>query len=185
MNSGPEPVGSSPPPGWNEQIWRYQQELQHVRDDEHLKLLVIGYWIVGVMTVLYSSFFIMYIVMGSVFLNHPGMMNTPPRQGGPPVPASDPFPAPFGYFMIIMGVAVVSIGWTIGGLNMAAARFIQQRRRYVFIQVMAGLQCLQVPFGTLVGVSTLIVLSRPSVRAVFDLDGADPPAPWTNLPPLA
>ena len=34
--------------------------------------------------------------------------------------------------------------------------------------VIAALECLSVPLGTLLGVFTLVVLSRPSVRDSFD-----------------
>jgi hypothetical protein len=35
---------------------------------------------------------------------------------------------------------------------------------------MAAVACIFVPFGTVLGVLTIIVLTRPSVRALFDDD---------------
>lgn len=63
------------------------------------------------------------------------------------------------------------------GLGLAAAialagQSIARRRRYTYCLVVAGLLCLLVPLGTLLGVFALVVLVRPSVRARFD-----PPPP--------
>ena len=37
----------------------------------------------------------------------------------------------------------------------------------MFSQIMAGVNCLSIPFGLLLGVFTLIVLARPSVKALY------------------
>jgi len=40
--------------------------------------------------------------------------------------------------------------------------------------VVAGLWCLWVPFGTAIGVGTILVLNRPSVQALFKRQGTPP-----------
>jgi len=52
-------------------------------------------------------------------------------------------------------------------LNVLSAVFLWQRRRRVFSFVVGGLNCLQIPFGTALGVFTIIVLSRDSVRELY------------------
>lgn len=37
-----------------------------------------------------------------------------------------------------------------------------------FVFVMACVQCANVPFGTALGVFTILVLQRPSVKALFE-----------------
>ena len=45
--------------------------------------------------------------------------------------------------------------------------------------MVAGLNCLHMPLGTLLGVFTFIVLARPSVQALFEQrSGAAPDAQW-------
>jgi hypothetical protein len=39
--------------------------------------------------------------------------------------------------------------------------------------VTAAISCLEVPYGTLLGVLTFMVMARPSVRALFDLSESD------------
>jgi hypothetical protein len=45
---------------------------------------------------------------------------------------------------------------------------IRRRRNRTLSMVMACLACLNVPLGTALGVFTLVVLSRPSVKAMYD-----------------
>ncbi len=49
----------------------------------------------------------------------------------------------------------------------AVAGFLEQRRHYLFCMTVAGLLCLLVPLGTVLGVFTIIVLSRTSVNDAF------------------
>ena len=53
-----------------------------------------------------------------------------------------------------------------------AGRSLALRKRYSFALVIACIECLFVPFGTILGVFTIIVLSRESVKAFF-ADNAD------------
>jgi hypothetical protein len=46
-------------------------------------------------------------------------------------------------------------------------RSLALRKRYSFVFVMACVECLFIPFGTVLGVFTIIVLSRESVRALL------------------
>jgi hypothetical protein len=48
-----------------------------------------------------------------------------------------------------------------------AGRSLALRKRYSFALVIAGIECLFVPFGTILGVFTIVALSRESIRALF------------------
>jgi hypothetical protein len=45
----------------------------------------------------------------------------------------------------------------------------------MFCLVMASITCMFMPFGTVLGVFTLIVLMRPSVKPLFEGQAANPP----------
>lgn len=49
-------------------------------------------------------------------------------------------------------------------------RFLSRRRHHVFCLVIAGIECLVMPFGTVLGVFTIIVLTKESVREMFLAD---------------
>jgi hypothetical protein len=49
-----------------------------------------------------------------------------------------------------------------------AGRSLARQRRYLFAFVIACLECFFIPpFGTILGVFTIVVLSRESVKALF------------------
>ena len=47
---------------------------------------------------------------------------------------------------------------------------------------MAGIECMFTPFGTVLGVFTIIVLMRPEVKTMFGIVTAPPPQPCTRKP---
>jgi len=49
-----------------------------------------------------------------------------------------------------------------------ASRSLALRSRYTFALVVARTQCLFFAFGTILGVFTIVILSRDSVKALFD-----------------
>jgi len=107
------------------------------------------------------------------------------RQGKPIVPRQDredalrqPFqPVEFpkeltmlfgvmmGMQVLIFGVLAISCG--------VAGRKLSTHSSYTFCLVVAGLECLWMPLGTVLGVFTIIVLIRPSVKAIFGVLGDD------------
>jgi hypothetical protein len=73
------------------------------------------------------------------------------------------------------------MGWIFGGIGLAlflvmsaiavvkflVARNIKRRKSRTFCLVVAGLSCLEFPYGTFLGVVTFIVLGRDSVVRRF------------------
>ena len=59
-------------------------------------------------------------------------------------------------------------GWAFAACVAYAGRCLNERRHYTFCMVMAGIACMFMPFGTILGVFTIIVLVRPSVKALFN-----------------
>ena len=114
--------------------------------------------IVGGITALFSSMFIAHVVMGIVLAVSPDSF---PSHGKGPPPA-------MGWVFAIMGGAFVLAGWTIAALLIVAGRAIGRRRRYTLCFIVAALACLMMPFGTVLGVFSLIVLNRPSVKLLFE-----------------
>ncbi|MNW11626.1 hypothetical protein D3C71_2091290 [compost metagenome] len=66
-----------------------------------------------------------------------------------------------------LAAAMMFIGIVGGILTLMAARRLSQRRSLTLCIVVAAVSCMQIPFGTALGVFTLIVLNRPSVKAMF------------------
>lgn len=128
------------------------------RDAEHLRLLSIFHYIYAGITALFSCFGLFYISMGmfasSVFARMPAGENPPPSS--------------FGYIFIAMGAFILILGWTDAILVFLAGRFLARHAHPVFCTVVAAVNCLWVPIGTVLGVATIVVLARSSTRALFD-----------------
>ena len=137
-------------------------------------MLPVLYWVLGGLDILMSLYGLIYIGLGAVFAF------TPWQSSGA---ASDAPPAFIGWFFVAIGVGFMLVFGASGGLKIATGFWISKRRRRTLSLVMAGVSCLWVPFGTLVGVLTFIVLLRPSVEALYA--GAavgEPPAPGEDEP---
>jgi hypothetical protein len=77
-----------------------------------------------------------------------------------PGPAAFPgFPREMMVIFIGFYVAMGAILAVIATANFMSGRFIKKRRNKTFSLVVSGFNCLQMPFGTVLGVFTIIVLS--------------------------
>jgi hypothetical protein len=54
----------------------------------------------------------------------------------------------------------ILLGWTFAALVLIAGSCIAHRKHYTFCFVMACVECLSMPFGTVLGVFTILVLNR-------------------------
>jgi len=130
------------------------------KDEEQLKLLQTGHLVLEAITGFFSCMPLIHVTIGlSMLLGHDSLFKDS-RGGGPP-----PF---FGLIFAVMGGIFVIAGWTLAVLILKAGRAIGRRRRHTFCTVVACMSCLFMPFGTILGVFSLIVLNRPSVKALFD-----------------
>jgi hypothetical protein len=57
-------------------------------------------------------------------------------------------------------------------MNLLAGRYVRARRHRVFLLVTGALNCMWVPFGTVLGVFDFILLSRDGIRRLFDGEAA-------------
>jgi len=69
----------------------------------------------------------------------------------------------------VIGV-IILLGWTFGALTIYAGRCVQKRKHRVLIYVMAGLNCVLIPWGTLLGIATFVLLQSPAGHEAFRLD---------------
>jgi hypothetical protein len=130
-----------------------------IRDAEHLRLLSVFHYVVAGMQALFASFPILHFVMGAFMVFGPGMH----------AHGQDRFPAALmgGFFMVFAAVWML-VGWSLAVCVVVAGKSLAQRKRYLFCLVIAGVEAVMcMPFGTVLGVFTIIVLLRPSVKAVF------------------
>ena len=136
------------------------------QDAEQLRLLSIFHYVVGGITGLFSCLTLFYIVFGIVMIVAPEILKPP---GGPREPA----PEFVGWFMVAFGAITLTIGWSLAGCILFAGRCLARRRHHMFCVIVAGFSCLFMPFGTVLGVFTIVVLTRPSVKELFTNPASD------------
>ncbi len=132
------------------------------RDQEHLRLLSIGHYILAGMTALFSLFALLYVGFGALVFS--GALPSQTQNGANP--------RIIGYVLTAIGAGVFTLGMAMAALYFVAGRSLRDRRRRIFCLIMAGLSCFYFPYGTVLGVSTLIVLCRPEVEELFKVNRA-------------
>ena len=69
----------------------------------------------------------------------------------------------------MIGLLLFVIGIAMAICILIAGRSLALRKRYTFALVIACIECLFVPFGTILGVFTIVALSRGSAKALFEV----------------
>jgi hypothetical protein len=130
---------------------------QQILDNEHLRLLSIFYYVKGGISALFACIPIIHVVLGLVFIIAPQVFGHGNNQP----------PAFLGCLLVMLGGFLILFGWTFAVLVLIAGKCIARRKHYTFCFVMACVECLSVPFGTVLGVFTILVLNRQSVKEMF------------------
>ena len=128
-------------------------------DADHLKLLSIFHFVVAGLAILGILFLLAHYAIFHAFLANPKMWENQ-KQGPPPAE----FFAILKWFYLLFAVWFVSSGI----LNLISGLCLRARKHRTFSTIVAGINCLHIPFGTVLGVFTIIVLIRDSVRELYE-----------------
>ncbi len=80
----------------------------------------------------------------------------------------DPPPEFLGYFFVAIAVILIALFGTLAILNLFAARALGAQKNWVFCVAMAAVNLMFSPFGIIIGVFSLVVLLRESVKQLFE-----------------
>lgn len=142
--------------------------MEQARDRDHLTILAIMHYVAAALFGLGALFPIIYLIIGIVIVN--GGLQQPGREAPPPA---------VGWILIAFSIVAILIGITFSCCVAIAGRKLQLRKNHLFCLIVAGVECLFLPFGTALGIFTIIVLLRPSVKELFGVG-----APRQNTPPI-
>jgi hypothetical protein len=134
------------------------------QDNEQLQLLAIFHYVVAGLAALFSFFPLLYTTVGTIFIFA--------ARHGTAKPGEDLPPEFLGWIFAVLGLVLFLIGIAMAICILIAGRSLALRKRYSFALVMACIECLFLPFGTILGVFTIIVLSREAVKALFSTANA-------------
>lgn len=131
-------------------------------DVEYLRLLSIFHYVVGGLAMLLACIPFLHLFVGVGLAT--GAFDTTE----PPVRA-------IGVVVAVIAVLFILSGWAFGVALMVAGRFLATHRHHTYCLVVAAVSCAFMPFGTVLGVFTILLLMRPRVRALFgDAEAAQP-----------
>jgi hypothetical protein len=136
---------------------------------KNIDLLAIFHYVLAAITLCFCLFPGIYMALGVFMLNSPQAF-AGSRGGSPP-----PF---IGWFMVgfasvfILAIVATSV------LMFLAGWFLHRRKHHLFCMIVAAIECFNLPLGTVLGVLTLVVLTKPEAEALFQ----QPPALETDTP---
>lgn len=128
------------------------------KDLQYLKILSIFYYVVGGILAVFACFPIIHFIVGLMMLVAPNKMSG----SGPPPPAF------VGWMFVLIAGLIILSGWAMAVALMFAGWYLRRCEHYIFCLIMAGVACLFHPLGTILGVFTIILLIRPTVKELFE-----------------
>ena len=131
---------------------------QSVLDTEHLRLIGLGYLISAVVSAGLSFMGLFYALMGAVITASANQM---------PASANQPPPEFFAWIFGIFGLGFFAVMVIVAVVKFLTYLYLKQHRHRIFCLVIAGFSCLEVPYGTVLGVCTFLVMNRRSVEKLF------------------
>jgi hypothetical protein len=129
------------------------------QDAENLNLLAVFHYVVAGIGFLFACIPVLHLVMGIVMII---ASSTATGQN-----AAAAVPAGIGYLFTIVAAFFILLGWTAAACTAISGRLIAQRRHRQFSFVMGAILCAFMPFGTVLGVFTIILLNKASVKEIY------------------
>lgn len=135
---------------------------QRNADTEHLNLLSIFHFVFAGLAFFGLVFIGIHFAIMSVVMSNPQFMPAP-APGQPGLAAPQFVFSIMQIFYVLAGILMTAA--MIG--NFLSGFWLRSRRNRMFSIVVACLNCLQIPFGTILGVLTIVVLMRDSVQESY------------------
>jgi hypothetical protein len=168
MTPGYDPRGYPPPgpygappgyPAYPQPAYPYASPATAAQDVQQLNMLAVFHFVYAGLLGLVGLFFVIYIVLG-VAMATSGGSSGGGASGGPP-------PEAIGGIFALIGAFAMFITWGKAALLVWSGVSLRAHRRLTLSYVVGCLSCLNVPIGTALGIATLMALSRPSVKALY------------------
>ncbi|MBA2116503.1 hypothetical protein [Bremerella alba] len=130
-------------------------------DEQHLDLLGTFHWVLAGLAAMAGLFPVLHVIFGLVAIGVSlfGETNEPEARG---------IGALVGVLFIVIGTLIIVTFWVIAFCLYLSGSYLKAHNNYTFCLVMSGIICISFPLGTALGVFTIVVLVRPSVKRLFD-----------------
>jgi len=133
------------------------------QDEQHLALLSIFHYALGAILGLVSLIPSLHLMAGILMVSE--IMDSSSRP-----------PALVGWFIVVTSTMFILGGLAFSFLVAMTGRRIAKRKGHGLCIAIAGIECLFMPLGTVLGVFTIITLMRPSVKVLFGVQPVAKPS---------
>lgn len=140
-----------------------------LEDESHLHLLSVFHFVMGGLYVLGLGFIGLHFLFMRMIMAMPQSTPTTPGSTSvglptspPPVTPADMMPIMIGFYLVI-GIVIAALATG----NILAGIWLRKRIQHTLTFVVAAINCAFFPFGTVLGVFTIIVLSRATVKMTY------------------
>jgi len=128
-------------------------------DADQLKLLSIFHFVGAGFALLGLLFILVHFTIFQAVFAHPKLWENS-KQPPPPVELF----AMMKWLYLLVGL------WFLvsGALTLTAGLFLRKRKHWTYCIIVAAFNCLHFPLGTILGVFTIVVLIRDSVKELYE-----------------
>lgn len=129
------------------------------REEKNLNLLSTLHYVLGFLALAFSLLPLIYVFLGYQMLNRPRFSLD---FGGDPHA-----PELAGQVMIGLGILGCLLGLAVAALTFVSAWHLGRRTGYLYCFIVACVECLFTPFGTALGVCTIVALSGDATKRLY------------------
>ncbi|MBL7214133.1 MAG: hypothetical protein ISS71_00480 [Phycisphaerae bacterium] len=127
-------------------------------NSQTLDLLSIFHYVLAALMYLKGAIAFIFMGIGSIAVT--GVLADQPDDMAPALIA-------LGLIFFLAPMAFLAVSWIAGTLVLFAGRRIAKRTHLIYCQIIAGLECICFPFGTILGIITLMNLTKPEAKESF------------------
>lgn len=125
------------------------------QDRDNLRLLSIFHYVVAGIAALFALFPLLHLVLGVAMVS--GAFGQEEAEEARFI----------GLLFVLFSGVWILCGLTYASFVALAGRYLARHQKYTFCLVIACITCAFMPFGTVLGVFTIMVLNRESVKQLF------------------
>lgn len=139
----------------------------NLEDESHLHLLSVFHFVMGGLYVLGLGFVGLHFLMMRMFMTQPHSAPVTVPAGGSPTPPSAAMPPEIMTIMIVFYIVAAVMIASLATGNILAGFWLKKHVQHTLTFVVAAINCAFFPFGTVLGIFTIIVLQRPTVKMTY------------------
>lgn len=132
------------------------------KDQTDLKQLATFHYVLGGLGIFFSLFALIYVIIGIVMLSNPDTLDMSDAEAPP---------AFMGGVLVAVGGITFLLGEIVSICLIISGNKLKKQTGYMFSFIMACIICLNMPLGTILGIFTIMVLQRDSVKALYNRPG--------------